>query len=108
MGGEPVFRGTRVQVHRIAALLTQGETEADLLAGHPRLTEQMMRLAPLYAAAYPLRGRPRVQPWHGQPPVKQSRIRFSQTNSGLCESESWRPKKDLRPWGNLTTLSSES
>jgi uncharacterized protein (DUF433 family) len=71
MGGEPVFRGTRIQVHRIAALLEQGETEADLLEGYPRLTAEMLRLAPLYAAAYPLRGRPRVQPWHGQAPVKQ-------------------------------------
>ena len=73
MGGEPVFRGTRIQVHRIASLLEQGETAADLLAGYPRMTEEMLDLAPLYAAAYPLRGRPRVQPWHGTPPVRQSR-----------------------------------
>ena len=76
MGGEPVFRGTRVQVHRIAALLEQGETEADLLEGYPRLTEEMVRLAPFYAAAYPLRGRPRVQPSLGQAPVRQNRRRL--------------------------------
>jgi uncharacterized protein (DUF433 family) len=38
MGGDPVFRGTRVPVHLIAALLVQGSTEADLLEGYPRLT----------------------------------------------------------------------
>jgi hypothetical protein len=36
-----------------------GATEEQLKEGYPRLTRQMIRLAPLYAAAYPLRGRPR-------------------------------------------------
>ena len=63
MGGEPVFRGTRVPVHMIAGLVAQGSTQAELLAGYPRLTAEMIRLAPVYAAAYPLRGRPRQQPW---------------------------------------------
>ena len=55
MGGEPVFRGTRVPVHMIAGLVAQGSTQADLLASYPRLTAEMIRLAPVYAAAYPLR-----------------------------------------------------
>ena len=77
MGGDPVFRGTRVPVHLVATLLGQGSGEADLLEGYPRLTAEMVRLAPLYAAAYPLRGRPRAQPWREQPPAHRSRRRLA-------------------------------
>ena len=77
MGGDPVFRGTRIAVHMIAALLRQGSTEADLLEGYPRLTAEMIRLAPIYAAAYPLRGRPRTQPRHDQLPVHQTRRKLT-------------------------------
>ena len=73
MGGEPVFRGTRVPVHFIATLVAQGSSEAELLEGYPRLTAEMIRLAPVFAAAYPLRGRPRKQPWHDQKPVDITR-----------------------------------
>jgi uncharacterized protein (DUF433 family) len=73
MGGEPVFRGTRIQVHMIAELLAKGSTEAALLEDYPRVTAEMVRLAPIYAAAYPRRGRPRAQPWRDRPPVHQSR-----------------------------------
>jgi uncharacterized protein (DUF433 family) len=77
MGGEPVFRGTRVPVHMIAVLLGQGSTEADLLEGYPRLTPEMIRLAPTYAAAYPPRGRPPAQPWRDRPPLRQTRRRLA-------------------------------
>jgi uncharacterized protein (DUF433 family) len=77
MGGDPVFRGTRVPVHLIATLLGQGSTAADLLEGYPRLTTEMVHLAPIYAAAYPLRGRPRAQPWHDQPPVQSTRRKLA-------------------------------
>lgn len=76
MGGEPVFRGTRVPVHMIAGLVTQGSTPAELLAGYPRLTAEMIRLAPVYAAAYPLRGRRRRQPWRDNQPVRHARRRL--------------------------------
>ena len=76
MGGDPVFRGTRIPVHLIADLVAQGEATDDLLAGYPRLTGEMIRLAPVYAAAYPLRGRPRKQPWHDRPPVRRARRRL--------------------------------
>ncbi len=72
MGGTPVFRGTRVPVHQIATLLEQGTTEAELLEDYPRLTTTMLRLAPLYAAAYPLRGRPRAA-WGQKPRAQSSR-----------------------------------
>ena len=73
MGGDPVFRGTRVPVHLIAELVAQGSTQAELIEGYPRLTAEMIRLAPVYAAAYPLRGRPRKQPWRDHNPVRQAR-----------------------------------
>jgi uncharacterized protein (DUF433 family) len=73
LGGDPVFRGTRVPVHMIAELAAQGSTRAELIEGYPRLTAEMIRLAPVYAAAYPLRGRPRRQPWRDQQPVHTSR-----------------------------------
>jgi len=73
MGGTPVFRGTRVPVHMIAEIQAQGETEADLLDSYPSITAEMARLAAVYAAAYPLRGRPREQPWHGRAPVSSGR-----------------------------------
>jgi uncharacterized protein (DUF433 family) len=73
LGGDPVFRGTRVPVHVIAELVVQGSTPAELAEGYPRLTTEMIRLAPIYAAAYPLRGRPRRQPWRDQQPVHRGR-----------------------------------
>jgi uncharacterized protein (DUF433 family) len=77
MGGDPVFRGTRVPVHLIATLLGQGSTETDLLEAYPRLTVEMVHLAPIYAAAYPLRGRPSAQPWLGQPPAQTARRKLA-------------------------------
>jgi uncharacterized protein (DUF433 family) len=76
MGGDPVFRGTRLPVHMVAELLAKGSTQAELLEAYPRLTDEMIRVAPIYAAAYPLRGRPRNQPWHDQKPVRRTRRRL--------------------------------
>jgi len=72
-----VFRGTRVPVHLIAELLAQGSSQAELLEGYPRLTAVMIRLAPVYAAPYPLRGRPRNQPWRDHKLVRRSRRRLA-------------------------------
>jgi uncharacterized protein (DUF433 family) len=82
MGGDPVFRGTRVPVHMIAALLEQGQSEAGLLHDHPRLTPEMVRLAPIYAAAYPLRGRRRAQPWQDHPPIQSGRRKLATFEPG--------------------------
>jgi uncharacterized protein (DUF433 family) len=73
LGGDPVFRGTRVPVHLIAELVAQGSAPTELIAAYPRLTAEMIRLAPVYAAAYPLRGRPRRQPWRDDQPVRRVR-----------------------------------
>src|SRR5205807_4059001 len=77
MGGDPVFRGTRVPVHLIAELVAQGSKPAELIDSYPRLTAEMIRLAPVYAGPYPLRGRPRRQPWRDQQPVRRGRRRLA-------------------------------
>jgi len=77
MGGDPVFRGTRVPVHLVAVMMEQGDTVEGVMGGYPSLTPEMIRLAPVYAAAYPLRGRPRKQPWHGQVPTSQGRRKLA-------------------------------
>ena len=82
LGGDPVFRGTRVPVRAIAAQLESGEAEAGLRQAYPRLTTEMVRLAPLYAAAYPARGRPRTQPWHGAAPVRRIRRKLAAAEAG--------------------------
>ena len=59
LGGTPVFRGTRIPVHDIAAMLANGDTWQELRRSYPTLTREQIELAPVYAKAYPLRGRPR-------------------------------------------------
>jgi uncharacterized protein (DUF433 family) len=76
LGGDPVFRGTRVPVHLIAELVAQGGKPVEMIEGYPRLTAEMIRLAPVYAAAYPLRGRPRRQPWRDHQPVRRGHRRL--------------------------------
>ena len=66
LGGDPVFRGTRIPVHLIGELVAQGSKPTELIESYPRLNAAMIRLAPIYAAAYPPRGRPRRQPWRDQ------------------------------------------
>ncbi len=73
LGGDPVFRGTRVPVHMIAELVAQGSKPAELIESYPRLTAEMIRLAPVYAAAYPLRGPKRKLPWRDRQPVRRGR-----------------------------------
>ncbi len=77
LGSDPVFGGTRVPVHLIAGFIAQGTREAELRDSYPRLMPEMIRLAPVYAAAYPLRGRPRKQPWRDHQPVRRSRRRLA-------------------------------
>jgi uncharacterized protein (DUF433 family) len=77
LGGDPVFRGTRVPVHPVATWIEQGSTETEILNAYPRLTPEMIRLASVYAQAYPLRGRPRKQPWQDNPPVRRTRMPLS-------------------------------
>lgn len=50
MMGKPVFKETRITVEHVLAELGRGMDQAELLAGHPRLTEDLIRAAFLYAA----------------------------------------------------------
>jgi hypothetical protein len=65
-----------VPVHVVAELVAQGSKPAELIQGYPRLTAEMIRLAPLYPAAYPLRGPRRKQPWRDQQPLRRGRRRL--------------------------------
>ena len=59
LGGAPCFMGTRIPIHDIAAMLANGDPVAEIQAAYPMLTEKQIRAAPLYAEAYPRRGRRR-------------------------------------------------
>lgn len=65
LGGEPVFKGTRIPVYGIAAMLEAGATAEELLSGYPKLTERLLGLARIWAAAHPRRGRPKSLSDHG-------------------------------------------
>ena len=77
LGGTPCFRGTRIPVHDLDAMLANGDSVAALQAAYPGLTETQIRAAPLYAAAYPRRGRRRnASPWKRKPPVSSPVVSF--------------------------------
>ncbi len=50
MMGKPVIAGTRITVELILEKLAAGETVDQLLAAHPRLTEEAVRAALAFAA----------------------------------------------------------
>jgi uncharacterized protein (DUF433 family) len=50
MMGKPVIIGTRITVESILERLAAGESIADLVASHPRLTEEGVRAAFAFAA----------------------------------------------------------
>lgn len=57
MGGQPVFKGTRIPVRMVAAMLEQGADEDNILEGYPNLTRRRLELARVWVAAHPSRGR---------------------------------------------------
>jgi uncharacterized protein (DUF433 family) len=59
MGGEPVFKGTRIRVYLVAAMLASGADEGQILDGYPKLNARMLNLARIWVAAHPRRGRPK-------------------------------------------------
>lgn len=59
LGGEPIFKGTRVPARAIASMSAQGASVEDLLSGYPALTARMVELAEIWTAAHPARGRPK-------------------------------------------------
>jgi uncharacterized protein (DUF433 family) len=72
MRGAPVYRGTRIPVHAIAGMLSRGATVAEILEGYPALTREKVELAPMYAKAFPLKGRPAMRSWAKRPPRRLS------------------------------------
>lgn len=60
MGGEPVFKGTRIPVRAIAGMRAQGASVEELLEGYPSLNSRMVEFAEIWTAAYPARGRPKT------------------------------------------------
>lgn len=60
VGGEPVFKNTRVPVRAIAAMRAQGASAEELLEGYPSLSARMIELAEIWTAAHPARGRPKT------------------------------------------------
>jgi uncharacterized protein (DUF433 family) len=50
MMGKPVIKGTRITVELILDKLAAGETVSQILASHPRLTEESVRAALAFAS----------------------------------------------------------
>ena len=59
LGGESVFRDSRLSVRRIGEAIERGEKLATIREDYPYLTTEDLEFAPRYARAYPRVGRPR-------------------------------------------------
>ncbi len=66
MSGTPVYRGTRIPIELVAAMMDQGASVEEILDGYPALSREQVKLAPLYVKAFPRRGRPVYRPWSRQ------------------------------------------
>jgi uncharacterized protein (DUF433 family) len=73
LGGEPVFKGTRIPVRLIAAMLDEGISEGEILDGYPALEPRHLSHARIWAAAHPRRGRPKTLADRGAKVRTQSR-----------------------------------
>ena len=51
VGGQPVFKGTRVTLRTVLASLAEGATTPEILADFPTLSEEDVRAAIAFAAA---------------------------------------------------------
>jgi len=59
LGGEPVFKGTRLSVLHIGGMALSGAPTEEILSDYPNLTSEDVEFASLYAAMKPGPGRPR-------------------------------------------------
>jgi uncharacterized protein (DUF433 family) len=82
MGGEPVFKSTRIPVRLVAAMLDQGASEAEILDGYPKLAARHLELARIWAAAHPRRGRPKTLADRGVKVRSQSRAPLKPAPAG--------------------------
>jgi uncharacterized protein (DUF433 family) len=76
LGGTPVFKGTRIPVHDIADMLANGDRPAAIVKAYPQLDAERVRLASIYAQAYPARGRPRTKPRRPRTPKASETLAF--------------------------------
>jgi uncharacterized protein (DUF433 family) len=76
LGGTPVFKGTRIPVHDIADMLTNGDKPAAIIKAFPQLDADRVRLAAIYALAYPPRGRPRAKLRRSRPTKASETLAF--------------------------------
>jgi uncharacterized protein (DUF433 family) len=75
MGGTPCFAGTRIPVHDIADMVANGDTPAAIAKAYSTLDERRIRLAVVYIAAYPRRGRPKRAPaWRASAPISSKML----------------------------------
>ena len=73
LSGTPCVKGTRIPVHDIAEMLTNGDSAQAIHEAFPQLSKRQIELAAFYARAYPRRGRPRREPvWRAREPVTTS------------------------------------
>jgi uncharacterized protein (DUF433 family) len=56
--GEAILKGTRIEAHRIAALLAGGMSPEEVAEDYPSLSLDQIATAKAYAEAYPKSGRP--------------------------------------------------
>jgi uncharacterized protein (DUF433 family) len=77
MGGAPVYRGTRIPVHAISDMLSQDTSVEEILEGYPALSRERIELAPMYAKAFPRRGRPILSPWAKHQPRRVTKDRLA-------------------------------
>lgn len=59
LSGEPVFKGSRIPVRLIAAMLADGAGEDEILEGYPKLDREQLALSQIWTSAHPKRGRPK-------------------------------------------------
>jgi uncharacterized protein (DUF433 family) len=83
LGGTPCFKGTRIPVHDIAAMIANGDEKSAVLKAFPQLSPEQVELAVLYAEAYPRRGRPRRRkpPWQGGKPKSSETLSLRQLHA---------------------------
>ncbi|MBZ9850005.1 DUF433 domain-containing protein [Mesorhizobium sp. CA14] len=60
LGGEAVFKDSRLSVNHIGKMVESGEPVKNILEDYPYLNEDDVRFAHLYYRAHPMTGRPRA------------------------------------------------
>lgn len=61
LGGNAVFRGTRLSVHHVGKMLENGANRYHILEDYPYLSKNDLDFAELYCRAHPIVGRPRTE-----------------------------------------------